>query len=723
MRHTARPKNLFNRLLCLTGLFVFGQLAFFYPHYHVAELIDSLTRSSILPVLLRPVILVPVLQFVFIQVVAYILFVSWIWFVSVSLGALFRLSADATGWSSILVWFLGCIFILLLNHCYFPDSFFAAPFHYYAWIDALSHFLLMGLGVILLLMTLLAYVYFFWRDKNKRSGYVITGYLLLLIGTVLIAICLGDKYYLSRERVHQPSLKPNIILIGLDSLRPDFTGFLGNKRVHTPHIDQFMRQATLFTQGYTPLARTFPAWMSILTARYPKHHRARNNLADPSTLLAQTTLATRLQQAGYETIYATDEKRFSNITKQYGFDRIIGPRMGANDFLIGGLNDFPLSNLLIRLPIGRWIFPYNYGNRAASITYEPDSFLQLINAGLAEPADKPVMLAVHLCLTHWPYTWARDGQEKDLILSERYRSSVSAVDAQLGKLLRLLKAKGLLENSLVVLLSDHGTALGLPDDRIVAKEKYQGDQRLLSRISVSRLNTATPFSANFKKDYSIGAAYGQGNDVLSLKQSHVLIAFKGYGLRIPSQRVNEAVSLMDVAPTILDWLGLPPLKPADGLSLKNYLLKQENQAVSLRPLFMETGDRVAEAEGSHINIQNVLGKRISAYSINLNNGLLTLNAAFEQSILKNKQRAMLMGDWLLAHYPRETRLGFVPVSPAKPDQLTLKPYDIGPYFVLVNVRTGKWTIGLSSPFAKSAPLAILLREFNQFYGEEVQILQ
>lgn len=145
---------------------------------------------------------------------------------------------------------------------------------------------------------------------------------------------------------------------------------------------------------------------------------------------------------GYETMYASDDKRFSNITKEYGFNKILGPRMGVNDFLLGGLSDFPLTNLLIKLPAAKWLFPFNYGNRAAAITYEPRTFLELVKTGLINRSQKPLFLAVHLCLAHWPFTWANDGQKPGLRLPQQYTNSVQALDKQFSVLLTLLEVSG-----------------------------------------------------------------------------------------------------------------------------------------------------------------------------------------------------------------------------------------------------------------------------------------
>lgn len=408
------------------------------------------------------------------------------------------------------------------------------------------------------------------------------------------------------------------------------------------------------TDAYTPLARTFPAWMSILTAKYPKHNHARTNLADPDFIYAEDTLAKHLQSAGYETIYGTDEKRFSNILNAYGFDHIMGPSMGVNDFLIGGLSDFPLTNLFINTPLGRFLFPYNYANRAAAITYEPNSFLQMVKVALAPARQKPLFLAIHLCVSHWPYTWAGDHENDSFTEAQRYRASVTAVDQQLGNLLEILKQDGLLNHAIVVLLSDHGTTVGLPQDRIIAKNHYSGDTTRINWIPLfSSENPHSSFKLHSIPHYRLDTSYGQGTDVLSLKQYHVVLAIKGYGVQLPTYQIHTRTSLLDITPTILDFLHLSPMHNIDGISLYDAISHQTQPTNLDRPLLIETGYKVPGIEEAQISVAKVIRQAIHIFEINSKTGLLYVNPLLEKGTDNLKQRAILQGDWLLARYPDE----------------------------------------------------------------------
>ena len=115
------------------------------------------------------------------------------------------------------------------------------------------------------------------------------------------------------------------------------------------------------------------------------------------------TLADALRSAGYHAIYSTDEVRFANIDESYGFDQLVTPPIGAVDFLLGYAGDMPLVNLVASTAAGRTLFPSNHANRAAQVTYGPGDF---VDASNASSGGSPTLLAIHLTLTHWPYSWA-----------------------------------------------------------------------------------------------------------------------------------------------------------------------------------------------------------------------------------------------------------------------------------------------------------------------------
>ena len=343
--------------------------------------------------------------------------------------------------------------------------------------------------------------------------------------------------------------RPNVVLIGIDSLRTDVIGTRGDPG-YTPHLTAFLREGQLFTDVTTPLARTFPSWIALLSGRSPMSTGVRENLLPRTAIRTGATLGDRLHAAGYRTVFATDEVRFSNIDTSYGFEQVITPRIGTTDFLLGTLNDVPLSNLFANTRVAQWLFPDTYGNRAAAVTYDPDTFITRVDREL-RGSDSPLFLATHLTLPHWPYHWAAD---EDAVFGRTidqpytYLAAVIAADRQFGQLLRVLERKGVLDNAIVVVFSDHGEGLGLPSDNLL----YSAEAKAAVGHLLVWMN-------------------GHGTSVLSPKQYHVVLGVRSFGNALiaapPGVYGDDALCLEDVAPTLGELLGLPIADAEyDGLS-------------------------------------------------------------------------------------------------------------------------------------------------------------
>ena len=577
------------------------------------------------------------------------------------------------------------------------------------WVHLLpngfNRWLLVGSSSVVLLATIVALINTLIYGRYQS----LCAFFMVLV-LVIIGFAIHEE---NAQRIKPAKLykQPNVIIIGLDSLRPDYLGYFNKHAPSTPHLDAFLRKGTVFRESYSPLARTFPSWVSILTGNHPLHTAVRANLTDASTALKQPNLAQLLRAAGYQTIYGTDEPRFSDITKEFGFDRLIGVPGGAAEFLIGSLSDFPLMNVLLQLPFARFLFPYTFANRGVEVTYHPDDFLHLIKLALAEREDKPLFLALHLCLAHWPHRWAHDDQTEDLILPEQYSRAVEGLDVQFGRLVKILKNSNLLEHTLLILLSDHGVTLGLPNDRLTNPANYRGIQKPERFLKRYKLSSAKEASLE-KDDFSYATSYGQGTDILSLKQFHVLMALRGYGVSFPERQLCMKTSLLDVAPTILDFLKLPPLARTDGLSLLPYLL---NDQVLERPLFLETGDTVNAIETDKIIVTKVVKESLKVYRLNLQNGEVVLTDGAVKSLIRNKQRAVIWGDWMLAFYPTVLELQPKKVGKSFVFAVVSSPS----YYVLTHLPTGFWTIGLDSPFADRAPKQKLSSLLKSYYADEI----
>lgn len=590
-----------------------------------------------------------------------------------------RLSARGECISTIVIWFFSLFFILLSNQIFFPNSMFSNFFihqHYPFILHALFSFAL-GISTVLIVTAISGWLQFF-PDKH------LVGVLVIVLSISLVA---GLFYFVRLPKKIDDAgtiARPNIILIGVDSLRPDYLGFYG-ARLHTSHLDDFLNESIAFTDALTPLARTWPSWMAILTGQFPETTQARTNLLNPALLTVKSILPQQLKQLGYQTIFATDESRFSNIDQSDGFDEIISPKMGFNDFLLGTLNDFPLSNLLVNSSIGRYLFPWSFANRAAFVTYNPSSFLKRISSTLPHSRTAPLFFAVHFCLPHYPYLWSSALNGKKISVKD-YQAAVERIDQQFENFMQLLKQNQLLEHSLVILLSDHGEALELPGDRITDANFY------VSSVKEKTIPRFYPPSADHE---TVNRSGGHGTDVLGFVQYHTVLGVRGYGLSdiVHHQVVMNRVSLLDIKPTILDYLKISNVH-ADGISLLPQLVGKKIVSTIPRDFYIESDFSPEAIHSVHPETRKVLFEGVKFFKIDPLSTRIQVRDSMLQMILSSKQYADYRGQWVLASYPEAAHQKI---------------------FVLVNLATGEWTTDLNTSFALHSPAQSMLQSLNSHF--------
>lgn len=677
-------KNLFYYLMALTLFFILFEVSFFI---HSSELYlgDFKLISSHLHV---PMAILPGLLFYLsMQLLIHVIYVLCI--VAITYGVVIAIPKvkEKMEMIGVVIWVLGIITILLANQYYYPNSKFAYllsdlfPRSIAKYIFGI--FIIFFSSVVLLALSGL-FLIFARQFVMRKVKWIFIFFSLGLLGVV------GFEYYDGEVITDAATIeKPNIIIIGIDALRPDFLGYFGGTK-RTPHLDAFFDQATVFSESMTPLARTFPAWMSILTGEYPKIDNARFDLQTDIHYDLHQMLPSILQQYGYETIFSTDETRFSNIDQTFGFDRMITPPVGFNDFLIGTLNDFPLSNLLVNSPIGRYLFPYSYGNRPVFTTYDPDSFLHLLKEGLPHSRKKPVLLITHFCLAHSPYLWAEQPAYRASI--HNYQVAVRRVDQQVNDYLMLLKENKWLEHSIVIILSDHGEAIELRGDRVTDADFFIPGKNNIKKVIPAFYPPALDHEL-------VNQSAGHGTDILSMTQYHTVLAFRFFGLQgqIPSI-VSGRVSLLDIKPTLLDQLGIHSSILPEGKSLVSYLSAQKNSVPSQEDFFTESDFSPQAVRSVHPETRKVLFQGINFFEINPITTKLGIKKSMANLIISSKQFADFNGPWVLAMYPQNNK--------------NMTP-------ILVNLDTGFWTNDLNTDFAKHSPVNHMMMALKKFFGKDI----
>jgi arylsulfatase A-like enzyme len=331
---------------------------------------------------------------------------------------------------------------------------------------------------------------------------------LPLIGAVLFFCVAGLSLalpYLDQARARN---RPSVILISIDTMRGDRLGVLGYDRPVTPHFDRLAREGVVFEQATASAPWTLPSHVSIFSSLLPFDHRVRHvgDRIPPRLLL----LAERFKNAGYRTGAFTGG---GYVSWGYGFDQGFDVFNDHDEKAEGGPGVLAAEALdWIRSHDGSPFFAFVH-------TYEPHH--PYAHDEFADPADAG-RLSVGYTDAETPLSEAERRYATAL-----YDSDVAHADRVIGGMLDELREDGVLDDAIVVLLSDHGedcwdhAAEGIP-------------------------------------------AHGH---TLYQELLHVPLIVRAPGIVPEGTRIWTPVSLLDVAPTVLDLAGLPPADQFAGRSL------------------------------------------------------------------------------------------------------------------------------------------------------------
>lgn len=216
--------------------------------------------------------------------------------------------------------------------------------------------------------------------------------------------------------------KPNIILITVDSTRADRMGFLGARGNLTPNLDGLAHQGIVFTQAYAEAPTTVVSAATILTGTYPQTHQASefgSNL--PATL---PYLPALLHANGYRT---------AAFVGSFLLDPRNGPYQGYDrgfDLYDAGFHEALKGE-----------------SRFQSVERHGDEVATRASKWLINNKHSPLFLWMHL-------------QDPAGVSGDTYGRAIAAADTAVGKLLTLLRAQSLYDDSTIVVASTHGQSLG-----------------------------------------------------------------------------------------------------------------------------------------------------------------------------------------------------------------------------------------------------------------------
>jgi arylsulfatase A-like enzyme len=247
---------------------------------------------------------------------------------------------------------------------------------------------------------------------------------------------------------HQYSRKVNILLITIDTVRADYLGCYGNQQMKTPNIDRIAQRGVLFKTAVCEMPVTTPSHASILTSLEPRVHGILTNSWTIRTTI--TTLPEILKTKGYTT---------AGFVSVFHLGRTLGFAQGFDTFddHFDGLQrnatqvtDVTL-NWLAKNQKKPWFIWLHYFD--AHTPYEPPAqFANLYpdaNNGSKIYASFSQLSAMeeHKCTP----------TEKDIAhMKALYSGEISYIDAEFGRLMTNLHQQGILNNTIIILVADHG---------------------------------------------------------------------------------------------------------------------------------------------------------------------------------------------------------------------------------------------------------------------------
>jgi arylsulfatase A-like enzyme len=340
-----------------------------------------------------------------------------------------------------------------------------------------------------------------------------------LFRVLSIAAALGCRGSSETGAPAPPNAGINVLLVTIDTLRPDHLSSYGYPRKTSPSIDELAAKGVSFDLAFTYWPKTRGSFAAMFTSLYSSQHGLtvrERDLPDFNQTMAET-----FQKAGYRTAAAVDN---GNLDPSLGFAQ--------------GFDEYEAS----------WLRAETESERTEIITRFGEEFL-------ARRDERPFFLWLHYVNPHTPYEPPEDLLESfrdDGIVArgtplpevvgfhggvnrnlaeraganvrswgdyvDRYDAEILFADQQVGRVLKALEASAWASATAVVLTSDHGESLG-------------------------------------EHDYF----FDHGDDLFN-PSLRVPLILSFPGILPPGERVSGAVSTLDVFPTILDLaqVSFPP---------------------------------------------------------------------------------------------------------------------------------------------------------------------
>lgn len=325
------------------------------------------------------------------------------------------------------------------------------------------------------------------------------------------------------ERIASDPAKPtNFLMLMVDTLRADHTPMGGHPFVIAPHTDMLASLGAFFSESYGASSSTRPSVGSLFTGLHPIAHNAKRHALRGNSLLHNVPLlAESFKEAGFNTVGISSN---AQITDKFGFAR------GFDVY------ECPVNENAVTPRGLHWLrsldepfFMYLH-YMAPHAPYEPPATLASIYKGKHPRMD-----------------------DKERELQDLYCAEITLDDRRIGEVLKELSLQGILEKTLIWLVSDHGEEFW--------EHGWNGHGAHLYEEAVRTVSVAT------------------------------------YPRLFPMKtRVEKQVTHVDIFPTLTDLFGFGGDRRFQGKSLLPLLRNEPVNAFNDRPIFLHHGGGLEPGE-------------------------------------------------------------------------------------------------------------------------------
>lgn len=365
-----------------------------------------------------------------------------------------------------------------------------------------------------------------FQKKSKKTSPTPIIFILLLITTSIITAIFRipgfqfEQLYNSNSAPKTLTEKPNIILLGIDGVNAANLSVYGYEKDTTPNITRLAKNALIIENAFSNAGRTGGSLTSLLTGKDPITTKV---IYPPDILMGQDAyqhLPGILKQVGYHTVQITDPffgdaysrnlkngfdiANFRSENTKLVLDQFTQQGSEGSLYLVASIARRSIERIEHIFYVNEMINPYQVVTTPVTEDMTQDRYLKMIDA--LKTTDGPIFLHFHMLNTHGPTFSPRNkifssGETQDKSwMPDFYDDAILDSDEYVNNLFDYLEKSGKIDNTLVILYSDHGM-------------EWDATKKV-------------PLIIWFPKNRYTG-------------------------------RVKENVQLLDIAPTILDYLKLP----------------------------------------------------------------------------------------------------------------------------------------------------------------------